>query len=177
MPQAIERGRHDEQVHQVTVIGDEVVQAAASQSSRDRAGRASSVRQASPWVWPAAVCRRNARSSTLRPSTTSCRTNIAPRRRGTRRRPPRSGRAGARRCRASRPPRAALRAPSPRRCDEAGAEQEHQAEKQRAKRARHGRASPAAASGPARRASPGRDRPRPRRGPATRPRSSSRAGR
>ena len=37
MPQAIERRRHDEQVHQVAVVGDEVVQPAAAQSSRDRA--------------------------------------------------------------------------------------------------------------------------------------------
>ena len=34
MPQSIELRRHDEQMHQVAVIGDEVVQAAAAEPAR-----------------------------------------------------------------------------------------------------------------------------------------------
>ena len=95
MPQAIEVGRHDEQVHQVAVIGHEVVEAAAAQPARiPQRQRETTVGRPSARL--RAACRHTARSSPPRRSTTRCRRTPPPRRPRSRSRR-RCGRGGARR--------------------------------------------------------------------------------
>ena len=140
MPQAIERRRHDEQMHRVAVIEHEVVETtAADPSGIAQLEPEPRIRRCSGSVVTAsrrAACRHSAHNSTLPPTTTCCPGTRCRRRRAWRPRR-RCGRASGRgvdRLAGAKPRLSRHRRHD---ADEAGGEQQHQREQRDAKAGVH----------------------------------------